>query len=401
MLAPDVRRRYNMQDKTEHFQTIVIGGGQSGLAVGYYLAQRGLPFVVLDAEKRVGDVWRNRWDSLKLFTPAGLCGLPGMPFPADKHSFPTKNEMGDYLESFANHFNLPVQNETRVDHLSRKGSRYVIAAGDRRFEAEHVVVAMSRYQRPVIPALARSLAPEITQLHSLDYRRPSQLRQGGVLIIGAGNSGADIALDVARSHRTWLSGRDTGHLPFRIGSFASRHFLQPFVLRFLFHRVLTVDTPMGRKARSRILSKGGPLIRVKPKDLTSAGVERVARVVGVKSGLPELADGRVLDVANVIWCTGFNAGFSWIKLPVFGEYGMPFQRRGAVDDEPGLYFVGLPFIYAFSSAMIHGVGRDAKRIADTIAQRTQTVRRSSVPSLEFEGVNILDGGSAAALRANR
>jgi putative flavoprotein involved in K+ transport len=360
-----------LKNRIEHVQTVVIGGGQAGLSTGYYLARRSLPFVILDANERIGDAWRQRWDSLRLFTPACYDGLAGMPFPGPAHAFPTKDQMADYLESYAARFELPVRSGVRVGGVLRDGDRYVIAAGERRIIAEHVVVAMARYQTPRVPAFARELDPSIVQIHSLDYRNPKQLRDGGVLVVGAGNSGADIALEAARSHRTWMSGRSTGHIPFRIEGLAARLFLQRFVLRFVFHRLLTVKTPMGRKARPKVLSQGGPLIRVKPEDLAAAGVERVPRVAGVRDGLPLLEDGSVLEAANVVWCTGFEPGFSWIHLPVFEEDGMPKHEAGAVIGEPGLYFVGLPFIYAFSSAMIHGVARDAERIAHVIEDRTR------------------------------
>ena len=371
-----------MKSRTEHVQTVVVGGGQAGLSTGYYLARRGLPFVILDANDRIGDAWRNRWDSLRLFTPARYDGLAGMPFPAPAHSFPTKDQMADYLESYAARFDLPVRTGVKVDGLSRQGGRYIVTAGDRRFEAEHVVVAMARYQKPKVPRFAWGLDPGIVQLHSLEYRNPTQLKKGDVLIAGAGNSGAEIAMEVARSHRTWMSGRDTGHIPFRIGGLAARLFLQRLVFRFVFHRVLTIKTPMGRKARPKMLSQGGPLIRIRPADLTAAGVERVPRIVGASEGLPRLEDGRVLDVANVIWCTGFDAGLSWIRLPVFDGDGMPKHESGVALGEPGLYFVGLPFIYAFSSAMIHGVGRDAERIVKVIEDRT----RAAAPELTGAGV---------------
>jgi putative flavoprotein involved in K+ transport len=357
------------QTQAERFEVVVIGAGQAGLSVGYHLAKRGLSFVVLDANARVGDSWRQRWDSLRLFTPARYDGLDGMPFPAPPHSFPTKDEMGDYLESYAKHFALPVRSGAKVDSLSRQGDRYVITAGDRRFEAAHVVVAMATYQTRRVPAFAKELDPAIVQIHSSDYRGPAQLREGGVLLVGAGNSGAEIALEVSRGHRTWMAGRNTGYVPFRIDGPVARKFLVPFVLRFLFHRVLTIRTPMGRKARPTVISQGGPLIRAKPADLLAAGVERVPRVTGIRDGKPLLQDGRVLDVTNVIWCTGFHPGFSWIQLPILDETGEPKHDGGIVPGEPGLYFVGLHFLYAFSSTMIHGVGRDAERIVDVIATR--------------------------------
>ncbi len=352
---------------TERVNTVVIGAGQAGLSVGYHLQRRGVPFVILDASARVGDVWRQRWDSLRLFTPARFAGLDGLPFPAPPHSFPTKDEMGDYLELYARDFALPIRSGVRVERLSRMGDRFVTVAGSHRFEADHVVVAMSSYQIPRVPPFAVELASNIRQLHSLDYRRPSQLQPGPVLVAGAGNSGAELALEAARSgHRSWLAGRDTGHVPFRIDSFGAHLILTRLVLRGIFHRLLTIKTPFGRRVRVRSTHHGAPLIRLKPHDLSEAGVERVPRVVGVRNGLPLLDDGRVIHVANVLWCTGFDPGFSWIDLPVFNAEGEA-MHEGGVTTEPGLYFVGLRFLYAFSSEMIHGVGRDADRVAGLIA----------------------------------
>jgi len=359
----------------EHVETVVIGGGQAGLSVGYCLARRGLPFVILDASERIGDVWRRRWDSLRLFTPARFDGLPGMSFPAPGDAFPTKDEMADYLEAYAARFDLPVRTQTRVTRLSRLDRHYLVEAGDRALLADHVVVAMANYQAPRVPPFSAALNPGMAQIHSIDYRGPHQLQEGGVLIVGAGNSGSEIALEVSRSHHTWMSGRDTGHVPFRIGGFAGRWLLVRLVLRVLFHRILTVSTPLGRKVRPKVLRQGGPLIRVKPGDLAAAGVERVPRMSGVQHGLPVLEDGRVLDVANVVWCTGFHPDFSWIDLPVFADDGEPRHDRGVVPGEPGLYFVGLHFLYALSSTMIHGVGRDAERIAGVIGTRVATAAR--------------------------
>lgn len=360
--------------ETDYVHTVIIGAGQAGLAVAYHLAQSGVRFVVLEANKRVGDNWRKRWDSLRLFTAARYDGIVGMPFPAPRHEFPTKDEMADYLEAYSKHFKLPVRTGVKVESVSREDGRYIVTTSDRRYEAEHVVVAMANYQKPRIPAFAAELAPDIAQLHSSDYRNPSQLRPGGVLIVGAGNSGAEIAKELVRTHPTWVSGRDTGHVPFRPSSIVGRYLLTPMLLRFVFHRVLTVRTPMGRKARAGMVARGAPLIRVKPADLVAAGVNRVDRTVGVKNGLPVLEGGRVLDVANVIWCTGFASGFpSWIDVAAFGAKGEPIHERGVVTSEPGLYFVGLHFLYSFSSVMIHGVSRDAEHIAAVIKSRSLAV----------------------------
>ena len=358
------------------FDVLVIGGGQAGLTVGHHLARRGLRFVILDAELRVGDVWRRRWDSLRLFTPAAYDGLDGLAFPAPAASFPTKDEMADYLEAYASRFELPVRSGTAVDGLQRRDGLYTIRAGAARFEADQVVVATGSYRTPRTPSFARALAPGIIQLHSSAYRNPGQLRDGSVLVVGAGNSGAEIALELARAGRTvFLSGRDPGHVPFRIDGRLARLFLTRLILRFVFHRLLTVRTPFGRKARARALRQGTPLIRVKPADLVAAGIRRVPRIVAATGGQPMLEGGGALDVSNVVWCTGYRPDLSWIDLPVFDGDGEPRHDGGVVPGEPGLYFVGMYFLYAMSSGMIHGVGRDAARIADAIAARAPVPRR--------------------------
>lgn len=369
--ARSMTQKTNLTGKPRHYDVIVIGGGQAGLSVGFHLAQRGLSFVILDGSKHIGDSWRKRWDSLRLFTPARYDGLDGMPFPAPAGTFPTKDEMADYLEAYAERFHLPVQSGVFVDRLFKRGGSFVAQAGERLFEAANVVVAMANYQRRYTPAFARDLAPDIRQLHSSDYKNPRQLQPGDVLIAGAGNSGSEIAMELSRGHRVWMSGRSTGQIPFRIDGFAGRLLLVRLVLRVLFHRLLTLATPIGRKLRPAFLHKGGPLIRVKARDLARAGVLRVPRIAGVRDGLPLLEDGRILGVENVVWCTGYHPGFSWIDLPIFDERGEPKHRAGVVEDEPGLYFVGLHFLYSMSSTMIHGVGRDAERIVRAIELRAQ------------------------------
>jgi putative flavoprotein involved in K+ transport len=361
----------------ERVETVIIGGGQAGLATGYHLAKRGRPVVILEASGRVGDAWRRRWDSLRLFTPARHDGLPGWRFPAPSWSFPTRDEMADYLEAYAARFDLPVRTGVRVERLARaEDGTWVVTAAGRRIQADNVVVATGAYQRPRVPELASQLDPRIVQLHSSAYRGPSQLRDGGVLVVGAGNSGAEIALEAATGHPTWLSGRDTGHVPFRIGGLPARLLLERVVLRLVFHRLLTVRTPIGRKVRAKVLAQGGPLIRIRPADLAAAGIARVARVAGVRDGLPVVADGQVLEVANVVWCTGFQHDFSWIDLPGMGDHE-PAHARGIVAQQPGLYVVGLHFLYSFSSAMIHGLDRDAAHIAEHVASRA--LRRRSTP----------------------
>ena len=305
----------------ERFETVIIGGGQAGLAAGYHLQKRGRSFVILDAGERVGDSWRKRWPSLRLYSPARVDGLPGMRFPAPAQSFPTAGEMANYLEAYAERFDLPVRTGIGVDAVEKDGDGYVVRAGDRRFEADNVVAATGVFQhdRPVTPDFAPGLDPGIRQLHSADYRSPAQLQPGPTLVVGAAHSGGDIALEVALAgHRTILSGPDTGQIPHKV---IMSRVLGPLV-KFVATRVLTVSTPMGRRAKTESRSHGGPLLRVKRADLEAAGVERVfERTVGVDSGKPVLADGRVVEATNVIWCTGFRNDYTWIRFPLPLEDG--------------------------------------------------------------------------------
>jgi putative flavoprotein involved in K+ transport len=357
----------------KRIETMVIGGGQAGLSVGYHLAKRGMPFQIVDANEHVGDAWRNRWDSLRLFTPARYSSLPGLPFPARGDAFPTKQQMASYLETYAKRFKLPIQTGAKVNGLAKAGDRFIVTAGDFQYEADNVVVAMGNYQQPRTPEFARDLDPSIVQLHSHEYRNPSQLQEGGVLVVGVGNSGADIGMEVARTHPTWLSGKESGHIPWPIESFMGRNVMIRLI-RFVGHHVLTLSTPIGRRLRPKLLTGSAPLIRVKPKDLERAGIERVPKVVGVKNGQPLLADNRTLDVKNVIWCTGFTPGFSWIDVPIFGEDRRPMHERGVVHRAPGLYFVGLHYLYSMTSDTVTGVGRDAERIVKAIEVRTRMRR---------------------------
>jgi putative flavoprotein involved in K+ transport len=354
----------------ELFDSIVIGAGQAGLSAGYHLKRRGRPFVIVDADERIGDAWRRRYDSLRLFTPGHAIRLPGSRYPGGAGAMPTKDELADYLEGYARRFALPVVNGVRVDGLGREGDAYTVTAGDRRFRAANVIVATGAHQTPRIPAFARELDPRILQLHSAEYRNPSQLQEGGVLVVGASNSGGDISLEAVADHPTWLSGPARGHIPFDIDSWFAR-FVASRVVVFLGRHVLTLRTPIGRRARVRFTTKGGPLVRVKPKRLLDAGIRRVPKTIGARDGAPVLGDGRVLDVGNVIWCTGFRHDLSWIDLPIFGEDGAPMHDRGVVTGEPGLYMVGLPFQFSEASDVLPGVGRDAAYVVKQLERRSR------------------------------
>jgi putative flavoprotein involved in K+ transport len=375
-------------ETTEHTDVLIVGAGQAGLALGYHLRRRGRQILLVDRNEQIGDSWRARWDSLKLYSPAFRDGLPGLPFPASRTAYPTKDEMADYLETYATRFELPVRLSTGIEALTQEDGCFVAHTGGSRIEAEAVVVATGVFEKPHVPAFAGELSPTITQLHSSDYRNLGQLQDGPVLVVGASHSGSDIAHEASSRHDVVLSGRDTGQIPASIESRRGR-----MVFRGLFFagtHILTVDTPMGRKMRPHVRHGGAPLLRYRRSDLQRAGVERVLeRTVGVHDGLPVLDGGRVLDVRNVVWCTGFRPDFGWIHLPLeVGEDGYPVQYRGASTTR-GLYFVGLPFLHSFSSMFVGGAGRDADRVAEQIAaeprQRRYVVWNGAVDAVETPG----------------
>ena len=358
--------------ETQRFDTIVIGGGQAGLVTGYHLKRTGHTFVLLEGNDRIGDNWRQRYASLRLFTPAYACSLDGMRFRARGVTMPTKDQFADYLEAYAVRFALPVRTGVHVEALRREGDRYVVSAGDARFEGANVVIATGAHRTPRVPAFARDLDPRILQLHSSQYRDPSQLRDGRVLVVGLGNSGGDISLEVSRTHPTIVAGTERGHIPADIDGWVSRHIVF-HVIRFVGRHVLTRRNPIGRRALAKGAHRGDPLVRVKPKRLAAAGVERVGRIAGARDGIPLLEDGSVLeDIANVIWCVGFRHDLSWVELPIFGEDGAPRQERGVVTSEHGLYFVGLPYQFALASDVIPGVSRDARWVVKQLVRRSGT-----------------------------
>jgi putative flavoprotein involved in K+ transport len=369
----------------KHIETVIIGAGQSGLAAGYHLAKGGRPFVILEANERVGESWSKRWDSLRVFTPAKYNGLPGMRFPAPSLSFPTKDAVADFQAAYAERFRLPVRTSTRVDALDRDGSRYLVSSRRTTYTADNVVIATGACQIPKLPSFASELDPGIKQIHSSQYTNPEQLEEGGVLVVGTGNSGAEIALELSRTRQVWLAGSTHREVPVRHGALGAAFALP--VIRFLGTYLLTVDTPVGRKAQPQFLRDGAPLIRVKARDLTAVGVRRVPRVVGVRDGRPLVADDRTFDAANVIWCTGFKTEFDWVHVPAFADTGRPMQYRGVVQSSPGLYFIGLEFQYAATSGVLPGIVRDARYVAQHITARMRAEAKSPRPIVEYAAVS--------------
>ena len=363
-------------DTTTDIDTVIIGAGQAGLSTAYHLQRRGIPCVVLDAAARVGDGWRRQWDSLKLYSPAHVDGLPGLPFPAPRWTFPGKDAVGDYLETYARTFGLPVHLGTRAQALAGDGDGYVVSTDRGRYTCRSVVVCTGTFGRTgAVPDVAAALDPAILQLHSSEYRRPSQVNDGPVLVVGASHSGTDIAYELAETHPTVLAGRDCGEIPPRLGSPAFRVVFP--VLLFAWRHVLTRRTPIGRKLVGEVRNHGGPMLRVKRRDLLERGVERVtSRVEEVRDGRP-VVDGTPRDVSTVVWATGFRQTFDWIHLPIVGTDGWPNEMRGVVADAPGLFFCGLCFQYAFSSMVLPGVGRDAAYVADRVAARSRSLGKAT------------------------
>jgi putative flavoprotein involved in K+ transport len=359
---------------TQHIETLIIGAGQAGLATAYHLEQLGREVLVVDSGERVGDNWRCHWDSLRLFTPAKYDGLPGLPFPGDPWSFPGKDDVADHLETYARQMNLPVRLLSRVDRLeARPGGGFTAHLGVETITSDNVVVATgTRGRTPHLPGFASGLAPAVRQLHSTDYQRPSQLRDGPVLVVGASHSGCEIAHELAEDREVTLCGRYTGSEPFAPGSGWDRMFTPLMVL--VANHLLTRRTPPGRLVMRYVRGPhhGAPMARIKRRHLAKRGVRWLEqRVTGVsQDGRPVLADGTVLDVTTVIWCTGFEQHFEWIELPILDEQGWPREYRGVVDEAPGLFFCGLVFQYAFSSMVLPGVGRDAAYVAGRIADRS-------------------------------
>jgi len=356
----------------ERFDTIIVGGGQAGLVTGHLLAAQRRSLVILDAHERVGDAWRTRWDSLRVFTPAKYDGLPGMRFPAPRLSFPTKDEVADYMEAYARRFDLPIRNCVRVERIERNTDCFVLTTTSGELQATNVVIATGAHHTARVPVFAPRLDPRIEQVHSSVYRNPGQLRDGAVLVVGLGNSGAEIAMDVRQGRHVFVSGSPFGQIPVKHGA-AAALFVIPLI-KFMGTYVLNMDTPMGRKVLPKM--KTAPLIRTKVEDLVAAGIERVPRVTGVRDGMPVLEDGRTLDVANVIWCTGYTNDLSWIKVPeAFDADGKLAQYRGVANAVPGLYFVGMQFQYAATSDVLPGVSRDAAYVARRLAGRVDAKDR--------------------------
>jgi putative flavoprotein involved in K+ transport len=350
--------------RVERYEVVIVGAGQAGLATGHHLAQQDADFVILDGAPAVGHSWRTRWDTLRLFTPARYSSLPGMPFPAPPSHLPDKDETAEYLARYADRFELPTRMDTRVQALRQNGDRFMLESKDCVYDAEQVIVAAGPFQRPRIPTFNEALDNRITQLHSSEYVNPFVLPDGPALVVGAGNSGAQIAIELARFRKVWLAGRNTGHLPRRLLGRDLFDWIWPIMKR------ATADTRVGRRMRVSAERGGDALIGIPERAVADAGVVRVGRLDEVRAGLP-VCNGEVLEPRIIVWCTGFEPDYRWLDLPALREGGYPRHRRGVATDVAGLFFVGLRFQHRITSSLIGGVGLDAAFIAEQIRRKAE------------------------------
>ena len=363
--------------------TIIIGGGQAGLAAGYYLKKMNEDFLILDSGARTGDSWRSRWSSLRLITPAWAAGLPGMKFPAPGKSFPTKNATADFMAAYKDAYDLPVVYHSEVIRVAELtnlrgavSNGYEVRTRSNIFLTNRVIIATGHYNAPRIPAFSSQLTGVSKQLHSSEYKSASALPCGDVLVIGAGLSGLQIALDLSREGRkVTLAGKPARHIPDTVFKYFGKQFVW-----FATH-ILNTGTPIGRKAQRSMKAKGagGPLIGISIKDVKKAGVRHLPRITGPMSGWPISETGEVMLIPTVIWATGYQADYSWLRLAgAIGEDGYPVAERGISSTHRGLYFIGSMFQHGLTSTWVGGVGRDAEFICRNIEKSLSKQRLSVV-----------------------
>src|SRR4051812_8253444 len=367
----------------QNLDVAVIGGSQAGLAMGHYLAQRGRRFVIFERGDAIAPAWRERWDSLKLFTPRRYSALPGLPFPGDPDDYPTRDEVIAYLEQYAETFELPIELNSEVRRLSHEEGRFVLDIDGRRITADQVVVATGPFQTPFVPKLAEQLDPDVWQTHSTGYRRPSDIPEGAVLVVGGGNTGFQIAKELSATHKVVLSiGSKQKPLPQRI---AGRDIFWWLTKTGLIRK--TVESRLAQR-----LGQRDTLIGSSPRELTrNYGVELKGRATEVAGRIVRFEDGSTLEVDAVIWATGYRPDYSWIDLPILDSTGRLRHSRG-VTDVPGLNFLGLPWQWTRGSALIGWVKDDAAFLAERIAA-LEGAKTRSVPEREPDAVGAAAGAS--------
>jgi putative flavoprotein involved in K+ transport len=337
---------------------VVVGGGQAGLAIGYHLAKQGRDFTILEAAAEPAAAWRERWDSLKLFTSARYDSLPGMEFPGDPDRYPTRDEVADYLVDYAREFNLPVELNSRVRSLRPKNGGYVAELDDRTYEAQQVVIATGPFQTPSVPRIAEELGDDVVQMHSTAYRSPESLPDGRVLVVGGGNTGFQIAQELSTSRETHLAiGSRQTPLPQRI---LGRDLFWYLDATGLIRK--TTESRIGRRMSGR-----DTLIGSTPRGLRKRhNVQLHGRAVSADGSTVRFADQTEVDAVGVVWATGFRVDHSWVDLPIFDDGGRLVHQRG-VTQAPGLYFLGLSWQHTRGSALLGWVKDDAGYIAEKVA----------------------------------
>jgi putative flavoprotein involved in K+ transport len=360
----------------QHREVVVIGGGQAGLAIGYFLAAQGRRFAIVEAASEPGAVWRSRWDSIRLFTPVRYDGLPGLAFPGDPDSYPGRDDVVAYLTEYAHRFQLPVEFNSRVQSVrARDDGGFVVEFADRAYEADQVVIATGPFQVPFTPAMAANLGEDVAQMHSSDYRSPAALPAGTVLVVGGGNTGYQIAAELAQSRAVHLAvGARQTPLPQRIlGRDLFRYLEATGLMR------KTVTSRIGQRMKDR-----ETLIGSSPRAARKQGIDMRPRATAANGATVMFADGSQLAVDAVVWATGYRLDHSFVELPIFDDHGRLRHRRG-VTEVPGLYFLGLPWQHTRGSALLGWVKDDAQFIAQRIADAARATGDAASPAPVLSG----------------
>jgi len=356
MKATDEAKPQSRSSDVHHEEIIIVGAGQAGLSMGYWLKRQKRSFLLLEAGPRIGESWRQRYDSLVLFTPRRYSALPGLEMPGDPEGRPTKDEMANYLQAYAGHVALPIQTDTRVMGMQKHEETFLLQTTQGTFQAATVIVATGPLHHPRIPLFASALSPQVEQLHSASYHNPSEVPPGPVLVVGAGDSGAHIAAELAHSHPVSLA---AAHPPY----FVPITLLGKSLFWYLDHlRLLAVDgnTRLGRWLKAQ----PEPVLGLELKQaLRERQVQIRPRATSAQGNVVQFADGSQAQVRTVIWATGYRQDFSWIRIPgALDERGQPREHQG-VSSIGGLFFLGFPWRPSRGSALVGWVGKDARRLA--------------------------------------